>query len=264
MSHTIVLIGAGNVAHHLAKAISKTSHKIVQVYSRTLSAARDLSVFCNCLYTCHYEQIDANAEVYIFSLTDDANLRLIPQFIYHNKIMIHTSGSMNPDIFKSLSPHYGVLYPLQSLKKSIDIDMNNLPFLVEASNKQTLSLITGLVDQIGANWSEADTEQRTWAHISAVFACNFSNHMLAVAADIAMQNHIPWEMMKPLIENTFNRSLKNNPADMQTGPAFRNEKSVMEKHSNFLKTRFIGYEDLYKTISNSIFEMYYKNKQEDA
>ncbi|NLA25129.1 MAG: DUF2520 domain-containing protein [Bacteroidales bacterium] len=257
-----VIIGAGNVAHHLAQALKNNNHEIVQVYSRTEQSARQLAEICNASYTNNFKNIIDISGIYVFSLSDDANSELIPKFPYKNKKIIHTSGSINANIFDVITSDYGVLYPLQSLKKDIAIEINQIPFLIEASNSKFLNKIEEIVKSIGANYSEANSEQRLWAHISAVFACNFSNHLLAIANEIAEKNNIPFSLLHPLIDYTFKRSLSNNPKLVQTGPAHRNDHSIMQKHIDLLHEKFNVYENLYKIISSSIFEMYNNDKEE--
>ncbi|HOE04845.1 MAG TPA: DUF2520 domain-containing protein [Bacteroidales bacterium] len=263
MNKRIVIIGAGNVANNLASLLQGSAYTIVQVFSRSNNSAAALAQQCACSHTCNFGKITNAADIYIFCLSDDANMQYIPQFRHTAKLLIHTSGSMNPAVFAGLTADYGVLYPLQSLKKEIHIAAAQIPFLIEASNHESFKRIAAIAEAMGATYTAADTMQRTWAHISAVFACNFSNHMLAIASDIARKNNLDWKMLQPLIENTFNRSLHADPFTVQTGPAYRNEKSVMQKHSEMLHDGFNTYENLYKTISNSIFEMYKTNKKED-
>ncbi|HOY39055.1 MAG: DUF2520 domain-containing protein [Bacteroidales bacterium] len=263
MNKRIVIIGAGNVANNLASLLQGSAYTIVQVFSRSNNSAAALAQQCACSHTCNFGKITNAADIYIFCLSDDANMQYIPQFRHTAKLLIHTSGSMSPAVFAGLTANYGVLYPLQSLKKGISIAASQIPFLIEASNQESFKQIAAIAEAMGATFTHADTIHRTWAHISAVFACNFSNHMLAIASDIARKNNVPWEMLQPLIVNTFNRSLHADPFTVQTGPAYRNEKSVMQKHSEMLHDGFNTYENLYKTISNSIFEMYKTNKKED-
>ena len=40
----IILIGAGNVAHHLAGALLKAGENLCQIYSSTLDSARQLGM----------------------------------------------------------------------------------------------------------------------------------------------------------------------------------------------------------------------------
>ena len=47
----IILIGAGNVAHHLAGALLKAGENLCQIYSRTLDSARQLGMKTGISYT---------------------------------------------------------------------------------------------------------------------------------------------------------------------------------------------------------------------
>ena len=40
----VVIIGAGNLAFHLAPELKEAGFNVIQVYSRTLNAARDLAL----------------------------------------------------------------------------------------------------------------------------------------------------------------------------------------------------------------------------
>ena len=50
-NYSIVFIGAGNVATHLAVALHKAGYEIVQVYSRSLQSARDLAAKTQATFT---------------------------------------------------------------------------------------------------------------------------------------------------------------------------------------------------------------------
>ena len=53
------------------------------------------------------------------------------------------------------------------------------------------------------------SEQRRWLHLSGVFACNFTNHMLALAYQLTTEHHISFEVVKPLVEETIRKAFEN-------------------------------------------------------
>jgi len=68
----IVLIGAGNLATNLGKALKKAGHDILQVYSRTATSAETLATVLGCPATTDLTAIDNHADVYILSIKDKA------------------------------------------------------------------------------------------------------------------------------------------------------------------------------------------------
>ena len=75
----IVLIGAGNVAVHLGKALQDAHHDILQVYSRTEASARWLAERLSCPYTTDLQALNTHANVYIYALKDDVVKQVMQQ-----------------------------------------------------------------------------------------------------------------------------------------------------------------------------------------
>jgi predicted short-subunit dehydrogenase-like oxidoreductase (DUF2520 family) len=63
------------------------------------------------------------ANLYVIAVSDEAVAEVASQLIVHNKLVVHTAGSVSKDVLKQASRNYGVLYPLQSLRK----EMKDLP-----------------------------------------------------------------------------------------------------------------------------------------
>ena len=106
----IILIGAGNVAHHLAPALLKAGLNLCQIYSRSIESARELGRKTGITYTADLFGIYPDGDIYIFCVSDDALLSLFKSIrINKEAIILHTSGSLPMDIFKPYVTYYGVL-----------------------------------------------------------------------------------------------------------------------------------------------------------
>ena len=81
----------------------------------------------------------------------------------------------------------------------------------------------------------ANSEQRLFIHIAATFANNFTNHMLSISQVIAKQNNFDFELLKPLIYQTFKNTISDFPIENQTGPASRNDDITIKKHLKALQ-----------------------------
>ena len=138
----IILIGAGNVAHHLAGALLKAGENLCQIYSRTLDSARQLGMKTGISYTAEVNEVFPDGDIYIFCVSDDALLSLFKSIrINKEAIILHTSGSLPMDIFKPYVTYYGVLYPLQTFTKKRDLDFKEIPLCIEASNPEVLEVL---------------------------------------------------------------------------------------------------------------------------
>lgn len=259
----IIIIGAGNMATQLAIALDNDHCKIVQIYNRTLSAAaaleqqlrQDVTVTDDITAICN------DATLYIFSVSDSALPTIIDKIQGNNALWIHTAGSMEADIFKNKTSQYGVLYPMQTVHKTRKTDWQGVPIFIEASNDQALQRIEALASSISENVLRCDSAQRKAVHLAAVFACNFSNHMYAIAAHLLESQGLSFDVMKLLIRETELKAEQMPPLKAQTGPAIRHDENVMRKHLALLEGTPEA--ELYRLISLNI-ERYGQNENNNS
>ena len=90
-------------------------------------------------------------------------------------------------------------------------------------------------------------------HLAAVFICNFTNHMYALAADLLEKYNLPFDVMLPLIDETARKVHELAPRDAQTGPAVRYDENVMSNHLAMLVDS-PALQEIYKLMSKSIHE----------
>jgi predicted short-subunit dehydrogenase-like oxidoreductase (DUF2520 family) len=248
---SIVLIGSGNVATHLGSALKKAGCKILQVYSPNKAHAASLAQklktkSCNVI-----EEINPNADLYLMAIKDDAIIELSQKLKVRNKIIVHTSGSSSMNMLNNISKNTGVFYPLQTFSKDRKINLQYVPFCIEANNKSTEKQLLQLAQLLSNNVCLIDSHQRKILHIAAVFACNFSNYLFSISEKILNDHHISFDILKPLIYETIYKIENTSPKAMQTGPAKRKDKKTIQAHLDFLKN-YPDYKKLYKLLSESI------------
>lgn len=239
----ITIIGAGNVAWHLAQALQKAGHTIVQVYSRTLSHAEDLASKVNAIPVSEFSAVHADTDMLIFSVKDDALPACIDALAGHDLFAVHTSGTVP---LRLLSTHFsrsGVLYPLQTFSKNRTLDFRQVPLFIESAGAGTGEQLSDVAHTISDKVAEADSEKRKWIHLSAVFASNFSNYLYTVAADLLKEQQLPFEVLLPLIRETAQKLSTLSPEEAQTGPAIRGDQRTIDAHLQLLQ----GHEQ-WKTI----------------
>ena len=240
----VVFIGAGNLATNLAKALYYKGFRIVQVYSRTEESARALAEKVEADYTTDLQEISKDAKLYIVSLKDAAFVELLPQITEgkQKSLLVHTAGSIPMSVWEGHAERYGVFYPMQEV-----------PFFIEAKRAEDTELLKAIASTLSEKVYEADSEQRKSLHLAAVFICNFTNHMYALAADLLEKYNLPFEVMLPLIDETARKVHELAPRDAQTGPAVRYDENVMSNHLAMLVDS-PALQEIYKLMSKSIHE----------
>lgn len=252
----IVFIGAGNLATNLAKALYRKGFRIVQVYSRTEASARSLAEVVEAEFTTDLNEINLSARLYIVSLKDSAFIELLPAITVGKKkdtLLVHTAGSLPLSIWEETGvEHYGVFYPMQTFSKQREVDFREIPFFIEASSAEDTELLKAVAASLSERVYEADSEQRKSLHLAAVFTCNFTNHMYALAAELLEKYHLPFDVMLPLIDETARKVHALQPKSAQTGPAIRYDENIINDHLGMLSDD-PEMQKLYELISHSIF-----------
>ena len=252
-SHTVSLIGAGNVATHLALALKDAGHRIRMIFSATEASASSLARRVGTAWTTHLQDLDGvESDFYIMSVRDNAMLEVISDLNIRKGIVVHTTGSVGMDVLEGKSREYGVFYPFQTFRKEQAMDMSHVPLLVEGSAPEVLKKIRGLALSISDYVLDFSSDQRAHLHLTAAFACNFSNYMIRIAEEILEEHHIERALLQPLIGETFRKIQQGLPAvKNQTGPAVRGDTKTVEKHIELLKSH-PEWQKLYTFVSQLI------------
>jgi predicted short-subunit dehydrogenase-like oxidoreductase (DUF2520 family) len=229
----IVLIGSGNVATALGRKSTEAGHRILQVYNRTPSSAGVLAAELGAQSVTDLSHLEKTADLTIISLRDDAVASAVQAMGNTRSVLVHTAGALSIESLKPAASAYGVLYPLQSLRKEI-IPVPPLSILVDGNNVLTQSLLTEFSFTIADQVLQASDEVRLKYHLAATLVNNFTNYLFITAADFCKKENISFEALQPLMEETVNRLRYTAPAAAQTGPAWRNDRISLEKHRQLL------------------------------
>ncbi len=254
MKPRVVIIGAGNVATHLAKALSNNA-VILQIFSRNKENADALAsqLAETPITTDNIDDIISEADIYIVSIKDDAIKPLVDKIKANTALWVHTSGSVPMTVFSDKMKRYGVLYPLQTFSRDVDVDIAEVPFFIEGSDVDVQKEISDLARLMSQNIKIADSEQRKRIHVAAVFACNFSNHLWAIAEKILQEGGFDFDVLMPLLRVTLDKAGKVSPAEGQTGPARRGDTGTMSCHLEHLDSDTA---EIYRLLSQNIMKQY--------
>lgn len=251
VSYNIVMLGAGNVSTHISRHLHSKGHRISCIYSRTLESASLLADEFGGFATTVLQEVPDQADFYLVCVPDQAVVSVLSQFRDWNGIWLHTAGALPMDVFKGFKTRYGVLYPLQTLRKNQEASLASAPFLVEGSSPEVEESIVKLAGDITTKVLEIDSEKRLSIHLAAVFANNFTNHMVHIAQLILQENSLDIKLLDPIIEETVRKIGLVGAGAAQTGPALRNDQLSIQKHLDLLKNH-PEWEKLYTFISREI------------
>jgi len=248
----ITFIGAGNVATHLAKAFFNKGFSISKVYSKNIENARLLAQTTNAKPCNNLDKLYEQNHIYFVCVKDNVIADIVAQFKAKDSLIVHTSGSISMDIFRQENyTNYGIFYPLQTFSKTKATEINKVPFCIEANTEDNETTLIDLAKMLSDNVQLVNSEQRKQLHLAAVFACNFSNYMYAIADELLTKNNLSLDLLKPLITETANKIQNNAPQLMQTGPAIRNDNAVIEAHLKKL-SEHPSYEKIYQILTDGI------------
>lgn len=246
----INIIGSGNVATHLATALSK-KNSIINIFSAHIENAKTLADKVNAQPINKINELNNNVDLNIICLKDDVIKDisiLLPKYIP----VVHTSGSVGIEVFEGFD-NYGTLYPLQTFSKNKPLNITDIPFLIEAnSNSFTHSLIQFCKDNFSDKVYQYNSEQRKQIHLAAVIANNFLTALLVESESILTDNDIDFEILKPLLLETIQKSFETSPMLAQTGPAKRNDQNIIKTHLSMIENDDL--KQIYKLMSQLIIK----------
>lgn len=260
--NNISFAGAGRVAGALCKELFHSGLTIDMVVSGTKLHGKSLADSCNAEWSSQLKFPDST-KIIIVAVPDQRLVHVLKTLKCHpGTLVAHTAGSYGLDIFPDQIKQKGVFYPLQTFSKGRKISFNDLPFLLEASDDESYLMLKNLAESIFGKVYLVDTEHRRMLHLAAVFACNFTNHMLTAGRQVALKAGFPFEILMPLIKETISKALESGPENSQTGPAVRHDQNTIEKHLELLSYS-PELQKIYKEITQSIIEYYNNNDKSE-
>ncbi|MEN4759747.1 DUF2520 domain-containing protein [Chryseobacterium sp. C39-AII1] len=245
----IVIIGSGNVAYHMAKAFVQNNIPLAQIFGRNETELQKISEELNISYS---TKSLVDSDLYIICVSDHSVEDVSKLIQKKDALVVHTSGSLPMEALKG-EYRKASFYPLQTFSKSKELDYSNIPFFIETENEEDKKTLFELASKISKNVMESTHEKRKYIHLTAVFACNFVNHLFSRAKEISDSQEVPFDYFLPLIDETVQKIYKIEPKAAQTGPAVRNDKRILELHEQLLQDESL---EIYKTMNHSIQKMY--------
>lgn len=227
------MIGAGNVAHVLGRALKHAGHRIVSIWSRDTLKADLLAKGLSAIAVEKTEQLPQDADLYILAVSDHAINELAASVKIRKGILIHNAGTVKIDVLAPAAKKYGVLWPMKMLRSSMN-GLGDCTIVVDGNDDDTRQQLQQLAEQLSGRVTLADDDTRQKMHLVAAISSNFTNHMYHLAADYCKNAGIDFSLFYPLIESAALQVQSAYPGSVQAGPAFRGDIETIERHRALL------------------------------
>lgn len=255
----VSFIGSGNLAWHLAPALDNSDFAVQEVYSRNpVHAALLVERLYEAEVKASLDFSTSKSSIFIIATTDEAIEEVVQEIVLpdDDAVLIHTAGSQPLSILGyAATQNLGVFYPLQTFSKDKRVDFKEVPIFIESANPAAEKILRAMGNALSKVVIPLNSYERKALHVAAVFASNFTNHMLLVAQDLMREHRLSYDWLKPLIAEMINKSLNIGPENAQTGPARRGDLEILDKHLEFLQED-PAIAELYKVISQHIIDRY--------
>lgn len=246
------IIGTGNVAFHLGNSFIEVGIPIVSVYGRNPSKSKELANLWRCNVTESISEIES--EFVLVCVSDSSVKEVISQLPLDCKVA-YTSGSIDLVSFTERK-NTGVFYPLQTFSREKNVNIFEVPMLIEADSSDFAQELFDLAWVVSRNVHFASSTERKKYHLAAVWVNNFTNHLIYSAKNYLDSENLNWHILMPLLKETVDKLNFINPYNAQTGPARRNDLLIIEAQEKMQEGM---QKELYSLLTKSILQTYSKN-----
>jgi predicted short-subunit dehydrogenase-like oxidoreductase (DUF2520 family) len=250
----IGLLGSGRVASQLGPALVAAGHHVVFVWSRSLASAESLAAqLPQATALASVAAPLPPADVYFLAVPDAAVAPLLASIAWPaGALVAHVAGALPLSVFEQHPDvRGGVFYPLQTFSPGRAIDWATVPLFIEATGPAAEATLLGLAGSLSQHVRLLGSAQRLQLHVAAVFANNFTNHLLGIADALLAEANLPSTLLAPLVRETVDKALANSPFTVQTGPAVRQDAPTLAAHQAALAAH-PAWQALYEQLTASI------------
>lgn len=251
-------MGTGNLANRLVPFLLNKQEEVLQIYGRNKEQLSEFSQNYKLKVCSDLDLIDRNAQAYLLCIKDDSIHEIakkLSELLSKDKIIIHFSGTQTLEVIPLSFQNRAILWPLQSFNKEVTLDWSAIPIFVTVDEK-VKEVIEEWLNLYNLKYFMVTQHQKMLIHLAAVIANNFTNFNLIMAHKILQEVPVSLEILKPIMEQTIHSSLSNNPENLQTGPARRNDQLIVNKQIHLLSEHFPEFEEIYSIYSRHITEFY--------
>ena len=248
----IALIGTGRAAWQLALGLRDRND--LHLYGRSIAS---LEAFKPCQFS-NKELIqnfrpDA-LDLILICVSDEAISSVAAQLHGAESILIaHVSGSQPLDTLPSAYKRRAVFYPFRSVRKGEYSGFEQVPIFIEADHSADVELLHALALELGGKPIPAKSDQRACLHLAAVISHNLVNRLMTESALLLEKSGLSFDLLRPLLTAYCRDLMNTHPSDLQTGPASRGDRQIVDAHLEMLQHDLV-LQRIYLDISSRIMQ----------
>lgn len=258
LSH-VSFVGAGKVGSAICRELFNAGYVIDMIISAT--PAKGMAIADAYHSNWSAEPVIPFTTKIVFVAVPDSRLEKVLHSIKcaPDTLVAHTAGSYGTDIFPETIKKRAVFYPLQTFSENRYVSFTDLPVLLEAEDADSFERLRKVAASLGSKVYPSDAGNRRMLHLAAVFANNFTNHMLTEGKEIAARAGYSFDILIPLLNETVVKAITSGPENSQSGPAFRNDRNTLDKHLELLSYSPV-LQSVYRAVTKSIINYYKSHK----
>lgn len=229
MIESVLVVGSGNVAAFFVSVFTQFGIKIAVTSRKNTSTLANQYQVESIQWS---EKRNYPSDLVVLAIADDSIEEVAKEFSEIQAVVAHTSGATSLTfLLESGIKNPAVIYPLQSISAKSLPSIDQVPLMIESAYFDLMVFFK----KLGFKVQTVNSEERLKYHLAAVLVNNFTNHLFDLADGFLNHNHLSFNHLKPLIQQTVNKLNDLSPFEAQTGPAWRNDSKTIQKHIQLLE-----------------------------
>ena len=266
----IGLVGSGALGSALAQRLHQRRFKIIAVVSRNTRTAQHIAAKINCPHSGSDVSLLRNCNFIIIAVPDAQISRVATKIsdkslVSRNTILVHTSGALNANILLTVKSSgrskfsVAALHPMQTFpadvkwnNQTLDNYFNNIYFGIDG-DKRALPVLKNVARAIGAGAFIIPGKMKALYHAGGVMTSNFMIALMFLAQKIyshaGLDERQSEQLLQPIMLQTLHNIFKFGVVSSLTGPAARNDQTIIKKHLKDLKVFGTDFQNVYKDLT---------------
>lgn len=253
------IIGMGSLGSVLARSIIEQEGTVKNVFSRSggVFAHQKVELEIKPFPTSTSEL----GKIVFITVADDVLEKVAQRVadlgsLFDGITVVHCSGQRDSSVLYPIAKKGGnvaAFHPLQTFTGSENSEIFKGIYFDIEGDPSAVQYLKSLAKFLGAESFEVTPAQKSYLHISAVFASNYIISLLSASEQIAERGGMNGREVRlallPLVKKSIENAENNQLAEVLSGPLARGDYKTVKEHIELLKENS-DYERLYKQLGN--------------
>lgn len=227
----VLIVGSGNIATWLLSRMAQDASISLAVFARDHAVANELGCTYGVSVIDDLVIADGEYDVIILAVSDNVLGQVLNQY-FNETIVLHCSGATSINVLSPIAAHYGVMWPIYSIKKHlVDQLPTDIPLVINANSEAIISKLQQLAQIVSSNVDIVTEQERAALHLGATVVNNFTNHLYAQMQHWLQDKQIDFDLLKPIMmQQSLLIPTTVDFQQNQTGAAIRGDENTIQNH----------------------------------